>query len=43
MEKKDVAGEVQRLRERFGAVAEEMKEFEHTDGVGTGKGKGGKK
>ena len=35
MEKKDVAGEVQRMRERYGAVAEEMKEFEHKDGVGT--------
>lgn len=39
MEKKDVAGEVQRLRDRFGAVAEEMKEFEHKDGVGTTSGK----
>lgn len=39
MEKKDVAGEVARLRERFGKVEEEMREFEHKDGVGTGKGK----
>lgn len=45
MEKKDVAGEVARLRERFGRVEEEMREFdgESKDGVGTGAdGKGGK-
>lgn len=37
MEKKDVAGEVARLRERFGRVEEEMREFdgESKDGVGT--------
>jgi hypothetical protein len=42
MEKKDVAGEVARLRERFGRVEEEMREFdgESKDGVGTGNGEG---
>lgn len=42
MEKKDVAGEVARLRERFGRVEEEMREFdgESKDGVGTSAGAG---
>lgn len=37
VEKRDVSGEVRRMRERFGMVEEEMREFvgEHTDGVGT--------
>jgi hypothetical protein len=37
MEKKDVKEEVARLRAKYGAVREEMKEFEHKDGVGTSK------